>query len=373
MRPWFLVFFLFIALLPAYTQGTPTPIAEPQAEVKFLANAFDFGTIKAGETVNYDYALRNTGNAPLLIIDAKSSCGCAIPRWPRAPIAPGASAVVTFTFNSQAKEGLQNLVLTLTTNTDPAQHELFLVGKVEANGELKVVEAAPAEQATPTTTEIVFAETVFDFGTIVEGELVAHTYNFTNTGSVPLVISGAKGSCGCTVPAWSREPIAPGDTGQITVEFNSKAKRGKRNQKVTITANTNPPQSFIYLTGEIAPKGSQPVIPPLLSPDEEPEKVEPTIPEPPKSAATIIDDPNCVTLFPNPTTDRLQLEIGEQAGQPAMIALYNYTGQRMAQRQWEAIGAVVSFDVSDYPAGSYVIRMQIGELPAETQCFVVKR
>ncbi|MEL7251960.1 MAG: DUF1573 domain-containing protein [Bacteroidota bacterium] len=373
MHRWFLVPILLVSLLTVYAQGTPTPIAEPQAQVEFLADAFDFGTIKAGEVVNHDYALRNTGTAPLLIIDAKSSCGCAVPRWPRAPIAPGESAVVTFTFNSKARHGLQNLVLALTTNTDPAQHRLHLVGKVEINDTPKVVEIEPAEPATPTTTEIVFAETVFDFGTIVEGELVAHTYNFTNTGSVPLVIASAKGSCGCTVPAWSREPIAPGETGQITVEFNSKAKRGKRNQKVTITANTDPPQSFIYLTGEIAPKGSQPVIPPLLGPDEEPEAVELTVPEAPKSAANIIDDPNCVTLFPNPTTDRLQLEIGERAGQPAMIALYNYTGQRMAQRQWEAIDAVVSFDVSEYPAGSYVIRMQIGELPAETQCFVVKK
>ena len=84
-------------------------------------------------------------------------------------------------------------------------------------------------------------------------------------------------------------------------------------------------------------------------------------------------DPNCVTLFPNPTTDRLQLEMGEQAGQPATFALYNYSGQLMAQRQVGATDAVVSFDVSHYPAGIYVVQIQIGERQPETQCFVVKK
>jgi len=112
-------------------------------------------------------------------------------------------------------------------------------------------EAAVAVPAGPTTT-MNFSETTYDFGTVQEGEVVAHTYTFTNTGDETLVLSDAKGSCGCTVPKWPREPIAPGASADITVEFNSKNKKGKRNQKVTITANTNPPQSFIYLTGEVA-------------------------------------------------------------------------------------------------------------------------
>ncbi len=114
------------------------------------------------------------------------------------------------------------------------------------------VQDAPAANvpAGPTTT-VSFEETTFDFGTINEGEKVQHTYKFTNTGNEPLILSDAKGSCGCTVPSWPREPIAPGETNEITVEFNSKNKSGKKNQKVTITANTNPPQSFIYLTGTV--------------------------------------------------------------------------------------------------------------------------
>lgn len=110
--------------------------------------------------------------------------------------------------------------------------------------------ATPAAPVGPTTV-MAFTETTFDFGTVSEGEKVAHTYKFKNTGNEPLILSDAKGSCGCTVPDWPREPIAPGAEAEVVVEFNSKGKKGKRNQKVTITANTNPPQTFIYLTGEV--------------------------------------------------------------------------------------------------------------------------
>ena len=113
--------------------------------------------------------------------------------------------------------------------------------------------AQTAEVPTGPTTEMSFAETEFDFGTITEGEKVSHTYKFTNTGEEPLILSNAKGSCGCTVPVWPREPIAPGESAEVTVEFNSTNKRGQKNQKVTITANTNPPQTFIYLKGEVLP------------------------------------------------------------------------------------------------------------------------
>ncbi len=113
----------------------------------------------------------------------------------------------------------------------------------------------PAAEAAPTgpTTKMTFDETEFKFGTVDEGEVVAHTFKFTNTGSEPLIISNAKGSCGCTVPQWPREPIPVGESGSITVEFNSKGKKGPRNQKVTITANTDPVQSFVALVGEVTP------------------------------------------------------------------------------------------------------------------------
>jgi hypothetical protein len=113
--------------------------------------------------------------------------------------------------------------------------------------------AATAESQVPTgpTTTVVYEHTDFDFGTVKEGEKVKHVYKFKNTGSEPLIISSAKGSCGCTVPKWPSEPIAPGGTGQIDVEFDSKGKPGKQTKRVTVTANTVPAQMFLNITGNV--------------------------------------------------------------------------------------------------------------------------
>ncbi len=135
--------------------------------------------------------------------------------------------------------------LTDVAATTPAATATPAANKADAS--------APAVPTGPTTV-MEFDATDFDFGMVDEGEKVSHTYNFKNTGSEPLILSNAKGSCGCTVPKWPKEPIAPGESGVITVEFNSKNKKGKRNQKVTITANTDPAQTFIYLKGEVKPK-----------------------------------------------------------------------------------------------------------------------
>ena len=102
-------------------------------------------------------------------------------------------------------------------------------------------------------TTIQFDETVFDYGTVKDGAKVKHVYKFKNTGKEPLIISDAKGSCGCTVPDWPREPIAPGKTGVINVEFDSKNKGteegSNQSKRVTITANTDPTQSYLTIKG----------------------------------------------------------------------------------------------------------------------------
>ncbi len=108
----------------------------------------------------------------------------------------------------------------------------------------------PVAPVGPTTT-IAFAETEFNFGQVKAGEKVQHVYKFTNTGDEPLVISNAKGSCGCTVPSWPKEPIGIGEEGEILVEFNSKGKSGNQTKTVTITGNTDPPQTIIQIKGEV--------------------------------------------------------------------------------------------------------------------------
>ena len=105
----------------------------------------------------------------------------------------------------------------------------------------------------PATT-IQYENDKFDFGTVDEGEVVKHVFKFKNTGNEPLLITNAKGSCGCTVPTWPKEPVAPGAFGEIKVEFNSKGKPGRQSKKVTVTANTTPTETFIEVMGEVKGK-----------------------------------------------------------------------------------------------------------------------
>lgn len=100
-------------------------------------------------------------------------------------------------------------------------------------------------------TSIEFENTVFDFGSIVEGETVTYVFNFTNTGDAPLVINNVRSSCGCTVPAYSKEPLNPGEDGFIKVTFNSSGKQGSQYKIVTVTTNTDPTDTELVVKGEV--------------------------------------------------------------------------------------------------------------------------
>ena len=77
---------------------------------------------------------------------------------------------------------------------------------------------------------------VHDFGQIKQGEPVTATFKFVNAGALPLIITNAKGSCGCTVPSYTKEPIAPDAEGEILATYNA-ANKGVFTKTVTITTN----------------------------------------------------------------------------------------------------------------------------------------
>jgi hypothetical protein len=98
-----------------------------------------------------------------------------------------------------------------------------------------------------------FEKKTHDFGTIDEGDVVEHTFTFTNNGKAPLVITAARGSCGCTVPTWTKEPVAPGESGEMLVKFNSRGKRNQQNKTVTITANTESGKETLQIKTFVTP------------------------------------------------------------------------------------------------------------------------
>lgn len=92
-----------------------------------------------------------------------------------------------------------------------------------------------------------------DFGVIEQGTHVEHLFTFTNTGDAPLVITDAKGSCGCTAPNFTREPVNPGERGEVLVKFNGSG-QNQRNNTVTLTTNTASGTERLSIKAFVNPK-----------------------------------------------------------------------------------------------------------------------
>lgn len=102
--------------------------------------------------------------------------------------------------------------------------------------------------------KIDFSKEVHDYGDIKYGADGSCTFEFKNTGTAPLIISNAKGSCGCTVPEWPKEPINPGQKAEIKVKYDTK-RPGPINKQVTITSNAvNEPSKVIRIKGTVGAK-----------------------------------------------------------------------------------------------------------------------
>ena len=98
--------------------------------------------------------------------------------------------------------------------------------------------AQPASTDANWTPTVKFKETTHDFGTIPEGPKARHEFTFTNTGKEPIMIQNAAAGCGCTTPEWSKEPILPGKSSKVTVEYNSEGRPGVFTKDVTVTFNS---------------------------------------------------------------------------------------------------------------------------------------
>ena len=127
-------------------------------------------------------------------------------------------------------------------------------------------QTAPATEAP----QMSFETTTLDYGTIERGSDPLRVFTFTNTGNAPLVIKHAKGSCGCTVPSYKKEPIMPGESGEIEVRYDTK-RVGKFTKTITLTTNTTEGKQILKITGVV-------------------NKAAPTAPAVPAPAKSILND-----------------------------------------------------------------------------------
>lgn len=117
--------------------------------------------------------------------------------------------------------------------------------------------AAPSTERVPGGGVMTFEEETHNFGELVQGGDATWTFRFTNTGTEAITIESAHGSCGCTVPTWPKESIAPGAVGEIFVKYDSN-RIGGIDKKVTIISNASQTSKEIFIKGNITPKPAEP-------------------------------------------------------------------------------------------------------------------
>ena len=105
--------------------------ATANAAMTFDKTSHDFGTIQEGETVQTTFTLPNTGQSDLIIVDARGSCGCTVPNYPKnTPIAPGASGDIVVSFDSSNKPNMQQKTVTISANTASGRETLRIKAMV---------------------------------------------------------------------------------------------------------------------------------------------------------------------------------------------------------------------------------------------------
>lgn len=120
-----------------------------------------------------------------------------------------------------------------------------------------IVESTPKTTPKPvkrSRAKMSFAKTVYDYGIIAQGDKVEYAFKFTNTGTEDLIISSAEATCGCTRPGYPFVPIAPGQTGEISVVFNSTGKLGPQKPIITVVSNAYPRVKKLHLKGFVTDK-----------------------------------------------------------------------------------------------------------------------
>ncbi len=122
---------------------------------------------------------------------------------------------------------------------------LFVVFYAYAQEDQAVVVDGPA---------ITFEEESHDFGDIYQGDRVEYTFKFENTGTQPLIITNVQTTCGCTASEWPREPVFPGESSNLKVNFNSAGKYGRQNKVISVISNSTSPMNQVKISTNVLPK-----------------------------------------------------------------------------------------------------------------------
>lgn len=126
----FLVLALSVSVIHAQDDGTELNVQVSGPYISFTESSYDFGEIEQGEIVEYVFEFKNTGTAPVILADVRTTCGCTASEWLREPIAPGVTSKIKVTFNSSGKIGTQNKVITVISNATNNPERVSIITNV---------------------------------------------------------------------------------------------------------------------------------------------------------------------------------------------------------------------------------------------------
>lgn len=226
---------------------------------------------------------------------------------------------------------------------------VFIIACAALGQKIRNTETSPESIAPKTSIE--WQMETFEFGEIIEGEKIRNVFTFTNTGSNPLIISSAKGSCGCTVPMWPKEPIAPGESADLLVQFDSKGK-GRfdgiiQSKRVTITANTDQTLHYLTIRGKVF-RDAEKI---------KGKKAEKTETE--SANQTLNLESEKVLLYPNPTNDELKVNLNYYANISGSIDIYDSNGKKIEGKNVADFGIEQVFNVQNYIPGLYTVSIKV--------------
>ncbi|GAB4312451.1 MAG: DUF1573 domain-containing protein [Bacteroidales bacterium] len=122
-------------------------------------------------------------------------------------------------------------------------------GKIPADVVKNPISADQSDQTV--LPQMVFEREMYDFGKLVEGEVVTYSFKFTNKGGSDLLISQVHTSCGCTATEYPEEPIPPGKSGKIKVTFDSSGRIGVQRKRITAVTNGQPNETSVYIKAQV--------------------------------------------------------------------------------------------------------------------------
>ncbi len=220
-------FFLFIHLLCAPALNGQIQQDTGRAGISFAYKKIKLGKIPANQYQKIEFPFLNTGTIPFFITRVAVASSMYVPTYPKEPIAPRAKAKITIGFSGAL--GLHQRDIAVFTSIREEPYWITI--------EYEGVPTEPISKSDSLAPQLLFMHTLVDVDSISQHTIQSVSYRFVNTGKSPLIISNAQSSCGCLVASWPKEPIMPGKTGEIKVQFSPTGKLGNQYKTITVQSN----------------------------------------------------------------------------------------------------------------------------------------